>query len=333
MRKSVVVLALTSSVVAATLPSSFEMDLGVGYRQDSVKYHFRRIDTNFPIDVYRVNSDPLRGIALFGFGEANLRKFIVRVEGDYTWIVSGKTDLTTFIPENEGATSSGVVPVYQKAHNRGYVFDVLGSAGYRFTCYESPSTNFSITPRGGYGTCRYHIKMQDESPQPAFGDMTKSSLVGTSVAVIQDAGVAKIDWYGSFIAGDFILRFAEMFRISATYAYHWLDMKFRQAPFFDITVTNPMGTGGFLTTQMVRFKVEDAWSHQIQGRFSYLIDSCWTVGLFGQYQMLGVKRSKIKSPSESVEVQTGQVTRVNETDLFKINTQTFLIGAEASYTF
>lgn len=317
----------------ATEPSSFQMDLGTGYRQDFVNYRFKRVGVNYPFKVYHVDANPLRGIATFGFAQAILRGFVLRGDGDYTALLSGKTDLTYYISDNEGSTSSSAAPVFQTAGNSGYIFDLAGSGGYRFCLFDAPSMTFEITPRAGYGIFHYHLHMKEEAPQPSFADMSKSSLADTTISLRQDAATAKLHWFGPLIGADFSFRFLSHYLLTATYVFHWLHLKFQQTPSFDMSVTNEMGTVGILDTKKYRFKVEDGWSHQVQGRFSYLIGSRWSVGLMGQCQLFGIKKTKVKILDTSTDQQTGITARGHQPNLFKTEARMFLLGAEASYTF
>jgi len=309
----------------------FEIGTGAGYRHDKMHFRFINMTDPFHRTVYIGDLKDLRGVEVGAYAKGNVKNIILLAEGDYVWIVSGKSNMANPIPLAEDAPGS--IPIFFHTKNRGYEYDWLGSGGYQINFYNTEKMTFSLTPRGGYGFHKQFIRFRDTKPDPFVVD--PSTLPPGFVSLSDGAfyNNLKTVWYGPFVAGDLALRFCKKWQITGSYAYHWLSFKFKQSPDFDLRLNTIFGGGFFFVTKFLSPKTDDAFGQTFQGRLDYLINNSWAVNLLGQYQIFKTKDFLTPVHGNNGTNFPNRPLRDRETDLFKLRRETFSILAGASYTY
>jgi len=309
---------------------SLEIDAGSGYREDTMNMNYIQVSEPPAFEVFNITINKEKSIPIWAFAKVNFNNIILLGEGDYSSIVGGNTDIVFFLPTNQGTTDE-TIPAFFTAKNRGHIYDVLGSSGYQIFLYINQNTAFSITPRGGYGTHQYRLKFKNVKPDIFDMDTSGTAVAGLIVTIqMEDFAKIKTSWKGPFIAADATLKFLKNYRLSATYAYHWLDMKNEHDPTFLLRFVNL----GFFArvTKILHSKLSKAWSHRVQGNLSYLINKDWTISLFGQYQIFKTKAG-LMPVGDRGESTAGPIYEDTEVDLFKISSRMYSVALRASYKF
>ncbi len=242
----------------ANWPSPINMNIGIGYRQDEFCWSVVGEDES-PGFSSVLKWKELQMIEVSGFASyTSCRNYYVRVNGDYGYICSGK-NIDSDYSDNDREN------LFLRSENnagKGYVYDLDGAVGYRFT---STCGRFVGMPIVGCSFHSQHLTAFDGETVFFHGDR--------SVREIPDLNnVYKARWLGPYVGVDFSARVEGCAYVFGTIQGHWAS--YRGSGKWNM---NPVLAGfhdrahgwGYLLTLGGNWEIWDHWSIGLQSTYRY----------------------------------------------------------------
>ena len=257
-------------------PSSFNIDVGGGFRKDKFKWSkggqaVANPDGSLPPYGIRSNLNwkDLR-IAQFG-GTAeyvSCRNYAVRIEASYGRIYHGKNiDSDYFVIDDESTKFA----VAESKAGKGHVYDLSAAVGYRIT---STCRRFVATPLIGYSQYAQYLHMYDGSMRLDLSENKLGPFPGLN-------STYTTRWFGPWIGLDFTTRVERCAYLFGSFQWHMLTYRGhgRWNLRHDIGPFNHKAYGyGYLATLGGKWEI---WNN-------------WSLGIVGSYRMFRTKHGHVR---------------------------------------
>lgn len=199
-------LLTTLSTTLYGYPPGFNADVGVGYRQDQLKWATRDPqDSTDPVSSLKWKELQIFDINGFAnFTTCNYWYF--RVNGNYGRIYSGRVDDSDYSVSASGGSSRTLIEKNHLNGGRGEVFDLGGGVGYVF---KSAGGRMTIAPLIGYMHSEQHLRAYDAVNVFLFDSTPLGRIEGAN-------STYNNRWYGGFAAYDMVVNFSCNLRFIGT---------------------------------------------------------------------------------------------------------------------
>lgn len=338
---SLVIAAALMTATTAHATGSISVDLGTGWRQDSLNYtNFYPLYNNFatlsiagvpgvlnqPIPNYAENTQ-YKGIRSWTFGgKVDYREFglLARIFGQYGGIYSGHGTVL-----GAGDPDATVYNSYNFQADRGEVFDFGAALGIPF-CSTVSCVEFTFTPLVGWSQSEQHFR---QMKQEIFVNSTITeiqALVGVAFPVL-GVGVNipelyssyQTRWNGLFAGYDLSIDLpCTDFVVYTGFEWHWPTFRSRaQYNVAETPILTPLfvDTGITFDQQKIDYTQKDHGNgFVIRGGGEWFVNNCWSVGLLGYYSRYWIEggyqdATWVLPPDQPLAVSTGTVNDLNWT--------------------
>lgn len=239
-------------------PSAMNVELGVGYREDKLKWSIAGFD-DFPNILSEVQWKKLQMVEVNGYASyTSCRNYVVMVKGDYGYICSGSNTDADYA----GDDRTGLWSLSHSNAGRGYVYDLSSAVGYRVT---STCGRFIGVPLIGYSFHSQHLRQFDGVQEFWYGDILEAEIEDLNSSY-------NTRWFGPWIGLEFAARVESCAFIYGGFEWHlasyrgtgnW-NLRDDIGPFND----KAHGTG-YVITLGGNWEIWTRWSLGLEGNFRY----------------------------------------------------------------
>lgn len=197
--------------IASPWPSPFNMELGVGYRQDKLKWSIAGL-FDCPNVLSELTWKDLDIVEFSGSASyVSCRNYAVKVQGDYGHIYDGKNvDSDYLYSDRKGLYSRSI-----NSAGRGHVWDVSGAVGYRIT---SAYARCIITPYAGYSYDSQYLHMYNGYQAFSFNFNEIGPFKGLNSRYTAH-------WSGPWLGADFNVQVEKCAFIFGSFEWHWVNYR------------------------------------------------------------------------------------------------------------
>lgn len=240
----------------APWPSTFNIDLGGGYRQDKFKWSIAG-PNNVPNVLSEIEWRKLR-IAQFG-GMAkyvSCRNYAVRIDASYGRIFHGKMIDSDYF----GNDKTDLFSLSENNAGKGHVYDLSGAVGYRVT---STCHRFVATPLIGYSQFAQYLHVYD-------GNQIFDAINGFCGRFEGLNSTYNTRWYGPWLGIDFEAQVERCAYLYGGFQWHMLTYRGKGrwnlrrdiGPFFHKAYGY-----GFLANLGGKWEIWNSWSIGVEGSY------------------------------------------------------------------
>jgi hypothetical protein len=266
----------------------FDAGIGVGYRRDS-QFFSSHLQSSPDILVYKEDNRDLQGVALDGFARLWLPYFLISIEGDYSWYLSGSLNNTSVILDADDPSALDV-PTYFTYDNKGTAYDVYGMCGIVIPIPLTSSSALYLVPEAGYGIDQQSLRRSHQVPNPFL--INGGGPGGSDLAFSNDLSKHPTErtWWGPFVGGELIVGSKQIegrkgrFQLEGGYFFHFLQLSQKMNPFLDLQVSfGGAPVAEFLIDLQLNDTLKKAWGQRVKGRATFHMTDHWNASLFANY--------------------------------------------------
>lgn len=312
------------------------VEVGVGYRQDSLKWETKANTNAFGVPVVGKDKHHWKDLQIWQidakFKYVTCDNLYFRGSIDYGWITSGKFRETVEVTSGSSSSSSSSSVIadegltFHSHHKakRGHVYDATLALGYQFRfCDES----LALTPVVGYTWNGQHLNNKRGHDSSSFSSSSISSDDLTFDSFRKDY---RARWNSWLVGVDFDYQICCDWSLFAAYEYHWghYHAKGGFSSGLDSSSSSSSSSSSFDSGPLGSFNHHAKRAHGNLFNIGVKWDfcECWTASLTGQFQWWNTKRGResfkfaegrqgdvretcyIKFPLEHVRWETGSIT-------------------------
>lgn len=327
---AIAVALMTTATAHSFSTGSFNIDVGSGWRQDSLNYNinypvYNELSTLSPVPGtvvtprtnYNVNTsyNDIRSWMFGGKAEYKEYGVLVRLFGQYGDIYSGHSSVSE--TSDPDATPRRR---YNAESDRGEVFDFGAALGVPL-CLDLWCVDFTFTPLGGWSQHEQHFRQakQEDILDPSFpGGAAALLALGINIPKMYNSYQTR--WNGFFAGYDLTVDIPNTdFVVNTGFEWHWPHFTSRGqyntalTPLFTIVNGEFVPTGASVLQQKIN-STQNAWGNGfvVRAGGEWFMNSCWSVGLLGYYSRFwvngGTQDSNITRPPSAAAAGTSEGT-------------------------